>query len=40
MEFKVPEKVQYIIDTLISNGFEAYAVGDVSRHDSWQESRG
>lgn len=31
MEFKVPEKVQYIIDTLISNGFEAYAVGGCVR---------
>ena len=27
MRFQIPEKVQYIIDTLENNGFEAYAVG-------------
>lgn len=31
MEFLIPEKVQYIIDTLVSNGFEAYAVGGCVR---------
>ena len=31
MEFQIPEKVQYIIETLINNGFEAYAVGGCVR---------
>lgn len=31
MEFQIPEKVQHIIDTLVSNGFEAYAVGGCVR---------
>ncbi len=31
MTFQIPEKVQYIIDTLINNGFEAYAVGGCVR---------
>lgn len=31
MEFQIPEKVQYIIDTLMNNGFEAYAVGGCVR---------
>lgn len=31
MEFQIPEKVLYIIDTLIENGFEAYAVGGCVR---------
>lgn len=31
MKFKIPEKVQYIIDTLIDNGYEAYAVGGCVR---------
>lgn len=31
MEFHIPEKVQYIIDTLIDHGYEAYAVGGCVR---------
>lgn len=31
MKFNIPDKVQYIIDTLASNGFEAYAVGGCVR---------
>ena len=31
MEFQIPENVQYIIDTLIDNGYEAYAVGGCVR---------
>jgi tRNA nucleotidyltransferase (CCA-adding enzyme) len=31
MEFQIPEKVQYIIDTLINNGSTAYAVGGCVR---------
>lgn len=31
MKFQLPEKVQYIIDTLINNGYEAYAVGGCVR---------
>lgn len=31
MEFQIPEKVQYIIDTLVDHGFEAYAVGGCVR---------
>lgn len=31
MEFQIPEKVQYIIDELVTNGFEAYAVGGCVR---------
>jgi tRNA nucleotidyltransferase (CCA-adding enzyme) len=31
MRFQIPEKVQYIIDTLENNGFEAYAVGGCVR---------
>lgn len=31
MEFQIPEKVQYLIDTLAGNGFEAYAVGGCVR---------
>lgn len=31
MEFQIPEKVQYIIDTLMNNGFEAYVVGGCVR---------
>lgn len=31
MEFQIPEKVQYIIDTLMSHGYEAYAVGGCVR---------
>lgn len=31
MEFYIPEKVQYIINTLIDHGFEAYAVGGCVR---------
>lgn len=31
MEFQIPEKVQYIIDTLTNNGFEAYVVGGCVR---------
>lgn len=31
MEFHIPEKVQYIIDTLMEHGYEAYAVGGCVR---------
>ena len=31
MEFQIPDKVQYIIDTLINNGSTAYAVGGCVR---------
>ncbi len=31
MEFLIPAKVQYIIDALMNNGFEAYAVGGCVR---------
>jgi tRNA nucleotidyltransferase (CCA-adding enzyme) len=31
MEIQIPEKVQYIIDTLTDSGFEAYAVGGCVR---------
>lgn len=31
MDFHIPEKVQYIIDTLMAHGFEAYAVGGCVR---------
>ena len=31
MEFQIPKNVQYIIDTLIDNGYEAYAVGGCVR---------
>ena len=31
MEFQIPDKVQYIIDTLINNGYTAYAVGGCVR---------
>ncbi len=31
MEFQIPEKVQYIINSLVENGYEAYAVGGCVR---------
>lgn len=31
MKFNIPDKVQYILDTLTSNGFEAYTVGGCVR---------
>ncbi|NLJ96637.1 MAG: CCA tRNA nucleotidyltransferase [Clostridiales bacterium] len=31
MEFKIPEKVQFILDILNNNGYEAYAVGGCVR---------
>lgn len=36
---KLPDDVQFIIHTLQSHGFEAYAVGDVSEILSSEENR-
>lgn len=39
MQIDMPKKVESIIETLSSHGYEAYAVGGVcAGYDSWENS--